>query len=145
MLVGHAPFRDDDRMKIYAKILYGTSHLQFPSHISPIAIDLMKRLMHRNPRKRLGGGGWSCGRRPTTSGTAHIHHGVHAIKCHDWFRGFDWMALADGTLVPPYVPVVRSCEDLSNFDDWDAVVEERESVESDEREGDPILNWDAEF
>jgi len=50
------------------------------------AIDLAKKLLAKDPKERLG------------------KNGVSDIRSHKFFDGFDWDAVADGSMVPPYVP-----------------------------------------
>lgn len=57
LLFGYPPFYDKDPEKMYN--LIQLADLKFPSDIkvSNHAIDLMKKLLHRNPAKRLGTNG----------------------------------------------------------------------------------------
>lgn len=102
MLASYPPFYDEDPMKTYAKIMHG--HVQFPKHFSPQSIDLIQKLLHPKATKRLG----------------VVKGGADNIKKHPWFRdaGFDWDALEKGTMKAPIVPVIRSAEDLSNFEEY---------------------------
>jgi len=100
MLSSYPPFYDEDPMKTYAKIMHGK--ISFPTHFSKEAVDLIKKLLHHKPTKRLG----------VTKG------GASAIKEHPWFDGFDWKALFDKKLVAPIIPQIKSPEDISNFDDY---------------------------
>lgn len=52
--------------------------------------DLVERLLDPSPAFRLG-----CGKT-----------GAADIKCHPWFRGFDWEAFTAKTLPAPYLPQV---------------------------------------
>ncbi|PSR86644.1 Phototropin-1 like, partial [Actinidia chinensis var. chinensis] len=73
MLYGYTPFRGKTRQKTFANILH--KDLKFPSSISASlsAKQLMYRLLHRDPKNRLG----SC-------------EGAHEIKRHPFFRGVNW-------------------------------------------------------
>jgi hypothetical protein len=41
--------------------------------------------------------------------------GSENLKRHNWYRGFDFQGLEKHTSRPPYVPEVKSNQDLSNF------------------------------
>ncbi|GFZ20549.1 phototropin 1 [Actinidia rufa] len=73
MLYGYTPFRGKTRQKTFANILH--KDLKFPGSISASlsAKQLMYRLLHRDPKNRLG----SC-------------EGAHEIKRHPFFRGVNW-------------------------------------------------------
>ncbi|XP_010922472.1 phototropin-1A isoform X2 [Elaeis guineensis] len=73
MLYGYTPFRGKTRQKTFANILH--KDLKFPGSISVSlpARQLMYRLLHRDPRNRLG----SC-------------EGANEIKQHPFFRGINW-------------------------------------------------------
>lgn len=108
MLASYPPFYDEDAMKIYSKIMNG--QIAYPSHFSKEAIDLIRRLLHPKPTKRLG----------VTANS------VQQIKSHPWFANFDWDALASRRMQAPIVMSIKSDEDLSNFDSYgddDAPVE----------------------
>lgn len=100
MLSSYPPFYDEDPMKTYAKIMHGK--ISFPSHFSKEAVDLIKKLLHHKPTKRLG----------VTKGSAS------AIKEHPFFANFDWKALYEKRLPAPIVPKIKGPEDTSNFDDY---------------------------
>ncbi|XP_009409003.2 phototropin-1A isoform X2 [Musa acuminata AAA Group] len=73
MLYGYTPFRGKTRQKTFANILH--KDLRFPGSISvslPVK-QLIYRLLHRDPRNRLG----SC-------------HGANEVKKHPFFRGINW-------------------------------------------------------
>lgn len=59
-------------MKTYAKIMHG--QIAFPMHFSKQAVDLIRRLLHAKPTKRLG----------------VLKGGARLVKDHLWFKGFDW-------------------------------------------------------
>ncbi|THU61023.1 hypothetical protein C4D60_Mb07t18900 [Musa balbisiana] len=73
MLYGYTPFRGKTRQKTFANILH--KDLRFPGSISVSlpAKQLIYRLLHRDPRNRLG----SC-------------HGANEVKKHPFFRGINW-------------------------------------------------------
>ncbi|KAJ6814541.1 phototropin-1A-like [Iris pallida] len=73
MLYGYTPFRGKTRQKTFANILH--KDLKFPASIltSLPARQLIYRLLHRDPKNRLG----SC-------------EGANEIKQHPFFRGINW-------------------------------------------------------
>jgi len=101
MLASYPPFYDEDPMKSYSKIVSGV--VNYPAHFSKDAIDLISKLLHLKPTKRLGvakGGG-------------------EEIKKHPWFKNFSWTNLYDRKLKAPIKPDIKSTEDTSNFDNRD--------------------------
>nr|AML79482.1 putative LOV domain-containing protein [Typhonium blumei] len=73
MLYGYTPFRGKTRQKTFANVLH--KDLKFPASasISLSARQLMYRLLHRDPRNRLGS-----------------HEGANDIKKHPFFHGLNW-------------------------------------------------------
>ncbi|XP_020101596.1 phototropin-1A [Ananas comosus] len=73
MFYGYTPFRGKTRQKTFANILH--KDLKFPASISVSlpARQLMYRLLHRDPRNRLGS-----------------YEGANEIKQHPFFRGINW-------------------------------------------------------
>nr|AML78239.1 putative LOV domain-containing protein [Galax urceolata] len=73
MLYGYTPFRGKTRQKTFANILH--KDLKFPGSI-PVSLSakqLMYRLLHRDPKNRLGS-----------------REGATEIKRHPFFRGVNW-------------------------------------------------------
>ena len=68
--------------------------------------------------------------------------GVEALKTHAWFKGFDWMALQNGTLEAPTKPDVNrlNCPDKSEIGDFDKVAEEETWGADDQA---PFEGWEA--
>jgi len=88
MLSTETPFAaaDDSEIKIYSKIT--ARQLTYPSKFSGTVIDLIDKLLVRDPNKRLG----------------YATGGVPALKKHPWFKEVDWEALssyARDTVPPP--------------------------------------------
>ncbi|XP_055833124.1 phototropin-1-like isoform X2 [Solanum dulcamara] len=73
MLCGYTPFRGKTRQKTFSNILH--KDLKFPGSIqaSLHAKQLMYRLLHRDPKNRLGS-----------------REGANEIKQHPFFRGVNW-------------------------------------------------------
>ena len=51
MLCGYLPFEDDDNDVLFQKIL--ECKLDYPKHLSPLAKDIMKKILVTNPEKRI--------------------------------------------------------------------------------------------
>ncbi|KAJ3179081.1 RAC-gamma serine/threonine-protein kinase [Irineochytrium annulatum] len=73
--------------EVFLDILDSPLHL--PRHVfSDPAIDLIVKLMSRQPDKRLGARG-----------------GVKELRCHPWFKDIaSWSSVEDGGLIPPFYP-----------------------------------------
>nr|AML77838.1 putative LOV domain-containing protein [Pistia stratiotes] len=73
MLYGFTPFRGKTRQKTFANVLH--KDLKFPSGVSVTlsARQLMFRLLHRDPKNRLGS-----------------REGANDIKKHPFFHGINW-------------------------------------------------------
>ena len=71
MLCGIPPYYDNDREVLFFNIV--NQDLEFEASLSSDAKDLLKKLLVKNPAKRLG-----------TSG------GAEEIKAHPWFSSVDW-------------------------------------------------------
>ena len=76
--------------------------MDFPSHFSRPARDLIRKLLQSDLTKRYG----------------NLKGGVRDIKNHPWFHGVDWDALLKREVVPPIRPKVKADNDTSNFDDY---------------------------
>ena len=57
------------------------------------------RLLDKNPKERLGA------------------NGVDEIKNHPWFDKVNWNALVTKSIKSPFVPILSSDSDISNFDE----------------------------
>eukprot|EP00959_Pyramimonas_sp_CCMP1952_P120723 2523940-Pyramimonas_sp.AAC.1 len=45
--------------------------------------------------------------------------GMNDVKSHAWFKGFDWGALEMRVMKPPWIPPLKSVDDVSNIDPVD--------------------------
>eukprot|EP00501_MAST-03F_sp_TOSAG23-6_P002418 GSMAST32.ASY1.ANO1.2527.1 assembled CDS len=97
MLAGVPPFYSDNVHLMYR--LIETSPVRFPPRMSNTIRDLITKLLHRDPRKRLG-----------------CQRDLDEIKCHPWFAGLDWEKLTARKLSPPFKPAVKGEADISNVD-----------------------------
>ncbi|XP_039145344.1 phototropin-1A [Dioscorea cayenensis subsp. rotundata] len=86
MLYGYTPFRGKTRQKTFANILH--KDLKFPgsNSVSLHGKQLMYRLLHRDPRNRLGSS-----------------EGANEIKRHPFFRGINWALVR--CMAPPKLDV----------------------------------------
>ncbi|XP_075414185.1 serine/threonine-protein kinase N2 [Tenrec ecaudatus] len=99
MLVGESPFPGDDEEEVFDSIV--NDEVRYPRFLSTEAISIMRRLLRRNPERRLGAS----------------EKDAEDVKKHPFFRLIDWNALMDKKVKPPFVPTIRGREDVSNFDD----------------------------
>ncbi|KAI6191453.1 Kinase domain protein [Aphelenchoides bicaudatus] len=101
MLIGEPPFSGEDEEAIFDSIV--NDDVRYPRSVSSEATNIMRRLMRKNPEKRIGYGS----------------EDADAIKTHDWFKTFHnkWDDLLRKKIRPKFVPTIKSPEDVSNFDD----------------------------
>ncbi|XP_047428251.1 serine/threonine-protein kinase N1b isoform X2 [Mugil cephalus] len=98
MLVGESPFPGDDEEEVFDSIV--NDEVRYPRFLSTEAIAMMRRLLRRNPERRLGSG----------------EKDAEDVKKQPFFRGMDWEALLQRKVPPPFVPSIKGKEDVSNFD-----------------------------
>ncbi|XP_058509988.1 serine/threonine-protein kinase N1-like isoform X1 [Solea solea] len=98
MLVGESPFPGDDEEEVFDSIV--NDEVRYPRFLSTEAIGIMRRLLRRNPERRLGSG----------------EKDAEDVKKQPFFRGMDWEALLQRKATPPFVPSIGGKEDVSNFD-----------------------------
>jgi len=126
MVVSHPPFEDDQHLKMYQKIL--RVPVDYPRHVTQKCRDIIDSLLRKNFRRRLGAG----------------VGGADAVRQHTWFKGFKWGGLAKRTLKSPYVPRIRSREDLSCFEYYpDDEFKYEEEVYVDDNSS--VFAWTADF
>ncbi|KYO28147.1 serine/threonine-protein kinase N2 [Alligator mississippiensis] len=99
MLVGESPFPGDDEEEVFDSIV--NDEVRYPRFLSTEAIGLMRRLLRRNPERRLGSS----------------ERDAEDIKKQPFFRNMDWEALLGRRLPPPFVPTIQGRADISNFDE----------------------------
>ena len=113
LLVGDTPFRHDNTMETYRRIM--TCNFQMPKFVKPSPQHLIDKLLEPDPTLRLGA----------------MKDGADDIKRHNWFRGleesdgarddrgdFDWNKLLAKEITPPWVPPLKSEYDTSQFDSY---------------------------
>eukprot|EP01123_Difflugia_compressa_P005860 TRINITY_DN17982_c0_g1_i1.p1 TRINITY_DN17982_c0_g1~~TRINITY_DN17982_c0_g1_i1.p1 ORF type:complete len:469 (-),score=115.97 TRINITY_DN17982_c0_g1_i1:67-1473(-) len=94
MLVGTPPFVAEAIQQLFEKIIKGP--INFPKSLSPESVDIITKLLDRDPTKRLAD--------PTK------------IMAHQWWKNLDWKKLEEKQIPPPFVPKVTNEEDFSNID-----------------------------
>jgi len=99
LMSGHAPFESACPMQIYSKVTKGVGEVVFPPKCMGPVGDLVRALLKYEPSERLA-------MRPG---------GTKNFKDHQWYQGFDWMAMATLLLEAPYKPIVKSRNDIANF------------------------------
>lgn len=102
MIVGLPPFYSENVNEMYKRILEDPLRFPFDQQlgkpvVSPLAQDLLKKLLDRNPQFRMG-----C-------------TGPDIIKAHPFFSDIDWYRLSKKQITPPFRPYVSSATDTSNF------------------------------
>ena len=83
MLTGITPYFTTRKEEIFYNIEHG--ELKIPNFVSKEAAELLKRLLERNPSKRLGGGG----------------RDAQEIKEHPYFKDVDWKKIYEKKIKPP--------------------------------------------
>uniref|UniRef100_A0A8D3ADN2 protein kinase C n=1 Tax=Scophthalmus maximus TaxID=52904 RepID=A0A8D3ADN2_SCOMX len=99
MLVGESPFPGDDEEEVFDSIV--NDDVCFPRFLSPESVSLIQKLLQKNPATRLGAG----------------VEDASEIKRHRFFQATDWDALLAKTVKPPFLPVIRAPQDVSNLDE----------------------------
>jgi len=122
MMASFPPFYDEEPMMTYRKII--SCKYKFPKYLSPTAKDIIASLLKPRPTKRLG----------VMKGGARMLHN------HQWYKNFNWDNLRSGKMRPPFVPEVRSEDDISNFEKYN---DEKEPLEFDDTQVD--MSWDEIF
>jgi serine/threonine protein kinase len=98
MLVGCPPFIGDDDEEIFDSIVH--DEVVFPKYLTFESTVLMRRLLRKDPTKRLG---------------SSVRDAAD-VKKHSFFRTIDFDELYARQLPPPFLPSVMYGEDVSNFD-----------------------------
>ena len=94
MLVGITPFWADTPQEMYQRVLHDS--LEFPPNFPASAEHLLKGLLCRNPTNRFG---------------------IDQIKASPFFENVIWNADEMKKLIPPFIQMYSTDEDLLYFDD----------------------------
>ncbi|CAK8674500.1 unnamed protein product [Clavelina lepadiformis] len=98
MLVGESPFPGDDEEEVFDSIV--NDEVRYPRFLSTDAISIMRRLLRRNPERRLGAS----------------EKDAEDVKRQPFFKKLNWDDLLARKIIPQFVPTIRSATDVSNFD-----------------------------
>lgn len=98
MLLGKSPFRGDDEDEVFNAIL--TDEPLFPIQMASEAVGLLESLLEKNPQERLGSGA----------------RDAEEIMEHPYFGNINFDDILNLRVPPPYIPEVKSEEDVSFFD-----------------------------
>ncbi|KAI5651793.1 protein kinase domain-containing protein [Phthorimaea operculella] len=98
MLVGESPFPGEDEGEVFDSIV--NDEVRYPRTLSLEAIALMRRLLRKNPERRLGSS----------------ERDAEDVKKQAFFFSVDWEQLLLRKVKPPFVPTIKNLEDVSNFD-----------------------------
>jgi len=97
MLAGYPPFYDNEPIGIYKKIISGL--IEFPRFLDIKAKDLIRKLLNPDLNHRLG-----------------VQDYGESVLRHKWFRGVDWDVVHRRDIPAPWVPFLRSEEDVAWFE-----------------------------
>jgi RAC serine/threonine-protein kinase len=123
MMCGHLPFYNRNHEILFDLIL--REPIRLPDHLSADAKDILAKLLNKNPAERLGGG--------ETDG--------QEVMSHPFFATIDFKKLYNREIPVPFVPQIKSEEDVSNFD----TMFTEEAPEISPTEGAAIATDDAAF
>lgn len=98
MLVGESPFPGDDEEEVFDSIV--NDEVRYPRFLSNDSIALMRRLLRKNPERRLGSS----------------QRDAEDIKKQPFYKDMKWESLLNRKLKTPFIPTVKHAEDVSNFD-----------------------------
>ena len=93
LMTGHVPFDHEDDRVVYDLIRYGNA--EFPPWLSSTTCSVLRELLHKEPRLRLGGG----------------KRGGADVKAHEFFSGISWEGMLARRVQPPFVLVSDSVLD----------------------------------
>ena len=134
MVVGVAPFCFHPETKkpdadlpppdLYKNILNPKYELPFPSRLSPAICELIEQLLAWDPLTRLG-----C----LTDGAAGVRRAAY-------YKEINFEKLYRHELPPPYMPPLKSDDDVANFEESDAVPNFLNEPAYDYKDA-----WDADF
>jgi len=96
MLRGEPPFYSQNREELFQNIRHG--QVKYPKpFFTPTIIDLLDRLLVRDPNKRLGSG----------------PRDAEEIKEHEWFSDIDWDKILRCEIEPPFKPIIGSMSETN--------------------------------
>jgi serine/threonine protein kinase len=98
MMTQQSPFQGDTEDDIYDSIL--ASEPLFPADMTTETIDFVQSLLIKEPAGRLGSG----------------RNGPSDVMAHAFFSGINWVDVYQKRVPVPFIPIVTSYTDVSNFD-----------------------------
>lgn len=99
MLVGESPFSGEHEEEVFDSIV--NQDVLYPRFLSIEAVAIMRRLLNKNPKRRLGAG----------------EKDAEDVKRQAFFRTINWDLLLARKIEPPFRPTTGSSEDVCNFDE----------------------------
>lgn len=99
MLVGESPFSGETEEEVFDSIV--NHDVLYPRFLSIEAVAIMRRLLNKNPSRRLGAS----------------EKDAEDIKRQAFFRSVNWDLLLARKIEPPFKPSIKSKDDVSNFDE----------------------------
>jgi serine/threonine protein kinase len=97
MLTQLSPFRGDDEDEIYDSIL--ADEPAFSAYMTRDAIDFIRKLLSKEPEKRLGS----------------EMDGADQVMAHAFFAEINWDDLCHKRVSGPFIPTAANRTDISNF------------------------------
>ncbi|CAK80602.1 unnamed protein product (macronuclear) [Paramecium tetraurelia] len=94
-------FMMNEPIGIYKKILSGL--IEFPKFFDNKVKDLIRKLLNPEIQSRLG---------------FNDNQNGESIKKHKWYRGVDWTRVENRQIPPPWVPYLRSEDDVFWFEKY---------------------------
>jgi serine/threonine protein kinase len=99
MLTGNPPWMSANNSALQKKIL--TQKLRLPTYLSREAASIIRQLLNRDAKKRLGSG----------------KNGARDIKAHAFFKTVPWKKMLNKEVDPPFRPrIEKGMFDVGNFD-----------------------------
>ncbi|KAL4703944.1 hypothetical protein ACJJTC_009549, partial [Scirpophaga incertulas] len=103
LLTGASPFTVEGERNTQQEITKRIVRCSYPvpTDVSPEVQDFIKKLLVKDPRRRLGGG----------------EHDAEELKRHPFFQNLDWEAVSRREVAAPFVPQLSHAADTCNFAD----------------------------
>eukprot|EP00040_Diaphanoeca_grandis_P038713 m.257150 g.257150 ORF g.257150 m.257150 type:complete len:468 (+) comp35011_c0_seq1:394-1797(+) len=122
MICGHLPFYNRNHEVLFDLILH--EEIRLPATLGQHAKELLKNMLEKDPRNRLGGG----------------ERDGHEVMEHNFFLQIDFEKLYNLQIPAPYIPKISGAEDVSNFDT--VFTSEKAEVSPSETDGSAINTKD---
>merc|ERR1712113_971720 len=98
LMSGRSPFDAKDASQIYRNIVKGLKQEHFPQSFNKDLREVIVGLCRKKPEERLPMG---------PRGLTHLQEAP-------WFKRFDWKAMAEKTMTPPYMPPVPNVKEIAD-------------------------------